>query len=198
MINFIDISVSEPYVKFKNLYDDAFKKNQKAIEAICISSYDADLKEADARFVNLKYIKGDEWIFFSNYNGPKAKQFNESNKISATLYWYKTNTQIRIKGIIKKAEASFSDKHFLSRDKEKNAIAISSNQSAKIGSYEAVLEQQELVLKSNETLSRPNYWGGYSFTPYYFEFWEGHAKRANKRRCFKLIENSWDSTYLQP
>ena len=40
MISFFDISRDEPYKVFKNLYDEALKKQQDSIEAIAISSYD--------------------------------------------------------------------------------------------------------------------------------------------------------------
>ena len=53
---------------------------------------------------------------------------------------------------------------------------------------------------SNKTqdYTRPSYWGGYSFKPYYFEFWEGHASRINKREVFNMNGNSWKYCILQP
>ena len=50
----------------------------------------------------------------------------------------------------------------------------------------------------NNNLDRPNYWGGYSFVPYYFEFWEGGEYRLNKRNVFKFNEGAWEQYYLQP
>ena len=44
----------------------------------------------------------------------------------------------------------------------------------------------------------PDYWGGFIFTPYYFEFWEGHESRINKREIFKKIDGLWKQSYLQP
>ena len=61
MIKFFDIDDSKPYDVFKQKYSEAFKLNQPAIEAICISSI-ANAKEVDSRFVNLKMIKEDKWI----------------------------------------------------------------------------------------------------------------------------------------
>ena len=39
-------------------------------------------------------------------------------------------------------------------------------------------------------IQRPSYWGGYSFKPYYFEFWEGQ-NRLNKRTIYKRINSEW-------
>ena len=48
-------------------YDEALNNGQKLIEAISISSYNKEINEVESRFVNLKYIINDEFIFFSNY-----------------------------------------------------------------------------------------------------------------------------------
>jgi len=63
MINFIDINTSKPYLKFVSYYDKAIK-NQKNIEAMSISSYSTILEEVNSRFVNLKFIDNDSFIFF--------------------------------------------------------------------------------------------------------------------------------------
>ena len=46
--------------------------------------------------------------------------------------------------------------------------------------------------------ARPNFWGGYSFIPYYFEFWEGHESRLNKRDVYEMKSNEWEHGILQP
>ena len=38
--------------------------------------------------------------------------------------------------------------------------------------------------------------GGYSFSPYYFEFWDGHKSRVNKRYVYELVKNKWVEYYL--
>tara|TARA_Y100000746_G_C15455361_1_gene429015 strand:- start:448 stop:1041 length:594 start_codon:yes stop_codon:yes gene_type:complete len=197
MIKFQDLSKAKPYKKFIKSYNEAVAHDQESIEAICISSYLNN--EVDSRFVNLKYIIGNEWIFFSNYKSPKALQFLNNHNISCIFYWNKTNTQIRIKAKIKKTSDSFSDSHFKNRSKEKNALAVSSNQSKSIDSYKSVIKNYNDTINNKElTLKRPSYWGGYAFTPYYFEFWKGHDSRLNKRKVFYKDGNGWGSSILQP
>ena len=55
----------------------ALNNNQDVIEAFLVSSYCEDKKESDARFVNLKFVNKNEFIFFSNYDSPKSKQFKK-------------------------------------------------------------------------------------------------------------------------
>ena len=199
MIDLINIASDIPHNKFLDLYQKALKEKQRGIEAVAISSYDKSSNEVESRFVNLKYISGNEWIFFSNYLSPKAMQFESHDQISALFYWGAINSQIRLKAKINKTPIEFSDGHFQSRSREKNALAISSNQSQPIDSFNSVKENFHTTLASMDSESqRPEYWGGYSFTPYYFEFWEGHENRLNKRHVFSKEEGSWTESLLQP
>ena len=104
-----------------------------------------------------------------------------------------------MKAKIFKTSSNFSDEHFQGRTKEKNALAISSNQSQVIDSFDEVTKNfnETLEIMTSKT-HRPDYWGGYSFIPYYFEFWQGHENRLNKRHVFKLQDDQWKEQLLQP
>ena len=199
MINFLNPRHEKPYVLFESLYQKAIENGQKGVEAISVSSYNELLKEVEARYVNLKYIDNNEWIFFSNYLSPKANQFESHDQVSVLIYWASINTQIRMKAKIFKTSSEFSDEHFQGRTKEKNALAISSNQSQAVDSFDQVTKNfnETLEIMTSET-PRPDFWGGYSFTPYYFEFWQGHENRLNKRHVFKQQDNQWSEQLLQP
>ena len=54
------------------------------------------------------------------------------------------------------------------------------------------------ALKNDDLKKCPEFWGGYSFTPYYFEFWEGHESRLNKREAYEKSDDSWKHLILQP
>ena len=120
------------------------------------------------------------------------------NQVSAVIFWPKINVQIRMKATIKKTLKSFSDKHFKNRQESKNALAISSDQSQPIESYELVESKYTSVLEKNNNTVRPSYWGGYEFTPYYFEFWEGQENRVNRRQVYTLNKDVWNKLFIQP
>ena len=92
----------------------------------------------------------------------------------------------------------FNNVYFQSRSPKKNALAISSNQSKPIDSYSQVKENYNKSLINDDLKKCPDYWGGYSFIPYYFEFWEGHESRINKREVFDKIDGVWEKSFLQP
>ena len=195
----LNIVKNIPYKKFYCLYESALSKNQENIEACLISSYDKELCEVNARVVNIKFINQDQWIFFSNYNSPKSHEFNTHDQISATFFWNKISSQVRLKAHIKKTAIEISDNHFSSRSFKKNALAISSKQSERISSYEDVVSNYENEIQTNKNLAqRPDYWGGFSFIPYYFEFWEGHESRLNKRDVYQINNGKWQHSILQP
>ena len=198
MIRFENLSKKKPYILFKKKYDEAIAMDQDMVEAISISSFSKELDIVDSRYVNLKIVDNEDFIFFSNYQSPKAKQFESHNQISALIYWSKTNIQIRMRAKIMKTSINFNEQYFLSRDSEKNALAISSNQSSEIESYNAVESKYMHTLKSADLKKCPDYWGGYIFTPYFFEFWQGHEKRINKRICYKLIDQNWTEYFVEP
>lgn len=198
MIEFNNICKDRPYITFKDLYYKSVKAKQKNVEAICISSYSAINNEVNARFVNLKFINDNEFIFFSNYNSPKSKDFVDHDQITGLIYWHSINVQIRMKAKIKKTTKEFNNYYFKQRDIKKNALAISSNQSNVISSYEAIKQNYELTLAKGNLSQCPEYWGGYSFSPYYFEFWKGHESRLNYRDAYQINNDEWQHSILQP
>lgn len=198
MIKFKNLIEEYPYLIFKEKYQNAMKANQKNIEAISISSFSKELNEVNSRFVNLKFVNKDEFIFFSNYNSPKSHEFKSHNQVAALIYWGAINTQIRMRGLIRKKSYDFNNDYFSNRSTKKNALAISSEQSKQIESYEAIKKNYSKVLKTSDLKTCPEYWGGFSFVPYYFEFWDGHPSRINKREVFKIANNKWNHYIIQP
>ncbi len=198
MIKFNDLNQAEPFLIFKEKYDEALGAHQKNIEAISISTYNKELSEVDARFVNLKFIDDQEFIFFSNYNSPKSVAFQSHKQICASFYWSSTNVQVRMKAEINRTSVLYNNEYFKKRSPDKNSLAISSNQSKKIESYDDVVFRYKEIKKNKDLSKCPDYWGGFSFIPYYFEFWEGHESRINKRQVFKKIDGCWKKSILQP
>ena len=198
MIQFNNLNQEIPYLLFKAKYDEALQASPKSIEAISVSSYNTKTDEVDSRYVNLKFITNDEFIFFSNYDSPKASSFNSHNQIAVLIYWASIDVQIRLKAKIKKTSKEYNQKYFFDRSEEKNALAISSSQSKPIDSYNQVKENYNKSLKNDDLKKCPEFWGGYSFTPYYFEFWEGHESRLNKREVYEKSHDSWKHLILQP
>ena len=63
MIQFNNLNQEKPYLLFEEKYNEALNAGQKVIEAISISSFNNQINEVDSRYVNLKFITNDEFIF---------------------------------------------------------------------------------------------------------------------------------------
>ena len=198
MILFKNNNSHKPYSKIREYYAKAINVGEKFPERINVSSYNIYRNEVSSRYVNLKVIDNDVFIFFTNYTSPKAKDFHYHEQIAATIYWESINIQIRFKAHIKKNGSDANNQYFTSRSKEKNALAISSNQSKTINSYDEVVEKYHTALKNKDLSKCPNYWGGFSFTPYEIEFWEGNEFRLNKRNLYTKDNTSWNHFILEP
>ena len=198
MIIFNSLNKDKPYQKFRSFYLKANKAKQKNIEAVSISSFNKELNEVDARFVNLKFVEDNKFIFFSNYNSPKSIAFKSHNQICAVFYWPSINAQIRMKGLIERTSRKFNIEYFKNRALDKNSLAIISNQSKTIASYEEILANHNDAMKRQDLTKCPEYWGGFAFIPFYFEFWEGHKSRINLRKVFIKSNNKWKESIIQP
>lgn len=198
MINFINDCQEIPFLLFREKYNQAFKKNQSFIEAVAVSSYSVKNNEVNSRYVNLKIVDSKNFIFFTNYLSPKANDFNEHSQVSLSFFWETINTQVRIQAKIKKTSSEYNDEYFKGRCREKNILAVCSNQSNEIDSYHLIKKKYEKTLKEKKIKSCPDYWGGYECTPYYFEFWTGHKHRINLREAYSNHGNKWKKTILEP
>jgi len=198
MIKFKNLSKEIPFQIFKERYEQAFRLKQTNIEAMAISSYQIANDEVDSRFVNLKYVDDVNFIFFSNYNSPKAKALISHPQMSALFYWPSANFQIRMKGKIIQTSKEYNQAYFKKRSIDKNALAISSMQSNTITSFNEVTKNFIKVKEESDLSDCPDYWGGFSFIPDYFEFWAGHESRINKRKVFYKHSDTWKESFLQP
>jgi pyridoxamine 5'-phosphate oxidase len=202
MIKFVNTCTKLPITLIKSKYEQALNLNQRNIQVMSISSFNKITNQVDSRYVNLKFIDNDNFIFFSNYQSPKSLAFQSHNQTSALLYWDKINLQIRIRAKIERTSEEYNNEYFRTRSKEKNALAISSKQSNKIKSYEDVLLKYNQAKLEKNLLNCPEYWGGFALEPYEIELWEGHNNRLNKRELYKKIHKnksySWQSCLLEP
>lgn len=199
MIQFIN-NKEVPITIFQKFHENGLLSNQPNIDAACLSTFNTINNEISSRFINIKYVKNNKFIFFSNYESPKAKDIKTFNKVSCVFFWPNINLQVRIQGSIKKTTEKCSDEHFNNRTKEKNILSIISNQSRETKTYDNFVKKYYKFIENyDRKINRPNYWGGYEITPIYYEFWEGHKNRLNKRLFYRINDSGiWESGYLEP
>ncbi|TXC76106.1 pyridoxamine 5'-phosphate oxidase [Luteibaculum oceani] len=188
-----------PFPLFEEWLADAIK-NAKEPNAMIVSSNGID-GFPSSRVVLLRGFSKDGFIFYTNYNSQKGKEFAKDAKVSCLFFWPELERQVRIQGVISKTSEKVSDEYFASRPRESQLGAWASNQSQ-------TLEEREVLEKKLETLRlqydgkdvpRPPHWGGYIINPNKIEFWQGRASRLHDRMVMTETElGVWDLKRLYP
>ncbi len=156
-----------------------------------------------ARIVLLKTVDESGFTFFTNYRSDKAQQLLNNPHAALVLYWPHVERQVRIEGTVTQTGAEVSDKYFHARPRGSQIGAIVSPQSQPLADRDQ-LEQSaaELAEKyaSDQTIPRPEYWGGYLLKPERIEFWQGRPNRLHDRFLFSKNTDAanWSLTRLAP
>lgn len=155
-----------------------------------------------SRVVLLKSYDEEGFVFYTNYNSEKGKAILANPHLCLSFFWPSAERQVIIKGIASKASATQSDNYFDSRPLGSRLGAIVSNQSEVIPNHEvleAAIEKLEKEM-TEDTVKRPDSWGGFVVKPVSIEFWQGRANRLHDRIRYTLTEDGldWNIERLAP
>ena len=194
------VVINKKKIKLSGLDDNVrrYKQFKKLLNNKYVLDYGCGSGNFLKKIKNTKHIYGVEISKNHIKHLAKSKQFKNHNQISINIYWSSINTQIRMKAIIRRLSKDFNMAYFKTRDLKKNALAISSKQSQVIRSFSDVKKDYDETFANKELTICPEYWGGFAFQPFTFEFWEGHDFRLNKREVFEKNQNAWSHYLLQP
>lgn len=188
-----------PFKVFDVWYQTVKSKDIDEVSAMTLSTVCGNRPKA--RTVLLKHYDYKLFRFYTNYNSHKGAEIKENPFASLTFYWRAAQLQVRIEGKLEKSDPETSDAYFNSRSKESQLASIISQQSSQIGSRRELLEKLESKRQqtiAQESLKRPDNWGGYDLIPDRFIFFIYGEHRINDRFEFKLKEGNWIINRLQP
>ncbi len=153
------------------------------------------------RIVLLKRVDEKGFVFFTSYVSRKAREISGNDKVSLHFPWQEVERQVKVCGVVKKISAAESLKYFLTRPRDSQLAAWSSNQSHAISSRTLLLNQFEAMKNkfAKGEIPLPDYWGGYRVTPHEMEFWQGGKDRLHDRFQYALQKDrSWTIQRLSP
>ncbi len=194
-----DKLLETPIKQFYSWLEEAYQAGLAEPNAFSLATCDQD-QQPNIRTVLLKAIQNEKLIFFSNYDSQKAKEIAVNNKVSVLFFWPNLERQVRIQATIEKTPIEISETYFESRPFVSRLGALVSRQSTRIESRQVIEDQmKELERKSLvKKVTRPDYWGGYQITPFYYEFWQGRRSRLHDRLVFELKDKNWETYRLSP
>lgn len=194
---------ADPYELFQQWMDEAFAHQVLEPTAMTLSTVDSQ-QQPHSRIVLLKaFDKHQGFVFYTHYESAKGRELITSKRAALNFFWPQLERQIRLEGVVEKISAQASDQYFKSRPLDSQISAYISRQSQEVASR-AELEQRIAEAQqafSDKPVPRPHNWGGYSFTPKRFEFWQGRPNRLHDRIQFQphfTDPQSWSSSRLSP
>jgi pyridoxamine 5'-phosphate oxidase len=185
-----------PMQLFDSWYHEAVTASRHEANAMVLSTVAGS--RPSSRVVLLKEYDEKGFVFFTNYESRKGKEINENPNASVLFYWPELERQVRIEGTIARISENESAAYFDSRPIESRISAIISPQSQVVASKEALLKARNDLMRQQQTIAKPSYWGGYRLKADCIEFWQGQADRMHDRIQYALQHQQWIYRRLAP
>lgn len=188
-----------PIIKFKSWFEE--EKAASKLEhpaACCLSTLGID-GYPNARFVALKEVRDNLFIFTRDHRSRKGIELNETPKAALTFWWHATQRQVRIQGDVKPIGQELAEQYFERRSLESQLLSLVSEQGQVLASEEKLRESlhEKKEQQQNTPLSKPKHWGGFYIYPTRIEFMQFQSSRFHERELYEKT-NAWKRTMLQP
>ena len=189
----------EPVELFRRWFDEALAANLNEPNAMTLATATPDGRPS-ARVVLLKGFDERGFVFYTNYEGRKARELEANPRCALVFYWGELERQVRVEGRAGRIPGEESDAYFAERPRGSQLGALASEQSRPVrdrGALEDRLRKLEAEYEGRE-VPRPPFWGGYRVEPESMEFWQGRENRLHDRLRYHLLDGVWRRERLQP
>ena len=189
----------DPIVQFDEWFENAVEADLHEPNAMILATATAGGKPS-ARTVLLKGYDERGFVFYTNYEGRKAKEIEVNPACALLFYWGELERQVRIEGRATRLSGEESDAYFASRPRGSRVGAWASEQSHPVEDR-SILEERVRALQAEyegREIPRPPFWGGYRIEPDTIEFWQGRENRLHDRIVYYRSGRGWKIVRLQP
>jgi pyridoxamine 5'-phosphate oxidase len=190
----------DPIRQFNAWLEEAARQELLEPNAMILATVDAD-GQPWTRTVLLKVCDERGFIFFTNYDGAKARHLSANAKAALTFLWAPLERQVNVTGATSKIPREESERYFHSRPIASQLGAWASQQSAVLADRQQLERQfEEARARFAETqIPLPSNWGGYCLKPASVEFWQGRRSRLHDRlRYTRQPAGDWTIERLSP
>ena len=189
----------DPVRLFRRWFDEALVADLHEPNAMTVATATADGRPS-ARAVLLKGYDERGFVFYTNYEGAKARQIEENPRVAVLFYWGELERQVRIEGRAERVSVEESNAYFDSRPRGSQLGAWASEQSRAVPDRATLEERSRAVEAEYEgrEVPRPPHWGGYRVSPESYEFWQGRENRLHDRIAYHREDGGWRIERLQP
>ena len=189
---------NDPLVLFEQWQQDASAAGLADPTGVVVATLQSD-GSIRQRFVLLKGVSEDGFVFFTNYNSDKAAALARNEQVSMLFPWNELDRQVSISGKAEKIAEAESDAYFAARPRASQIAAWTSQQSQPIASRGALEAQYQGTIErfDGSDVPRPLHWGGFRLVPKRIEFWQGGEDRLHDRFVYHYSDG-WSRSRLQP
>ena len=193
---------ADPMRQFGVWFDDAVAAHLIEPNAMALATATPD-GIPSVRMVLLKGFDAAGFVFYTNYESRKGRELAANPHAALDLFWVELERQVRIEGPVERVTPEQSDAYFHSRPRGSQLGSAASHQSTVLPSREPLerrlAELEAQYADEDETIPRPEYWGGYRVVPQVMEFWQGRPNRLHDRlRYTRRSDGTWTIERLSP
>ena len=192
-------ALGDPMEQFQIWYVQAKEAMIPEPDAAVIASINEE-EYPSSRFVLVRKVDGDGFVFFTNYRSDKATSFSLSPKVSLTFGWLPLHRQVRVHGLVEVAKDEESDDYFSQRPRGHQIGAWASPQGQVISDRKTLEGRYREISErfGDGPIPRPEHWGGYRIRPTMIEFWQGRPDRLHDRLRYSWSNDRWILQRLAP
>jgi pyridoxamine 5'-phosphate oxidase len=189
----------DPMVQFGTWFENVVDANLHEPNAMILATATEEGLPS-VRTVLLKGYDGRGFVFYTNYEGRKARELEANPACALLFYWGELERQVRVEGRAGRIPGEESDAYFASRPRGSRLGAWASEQSRPVTNRNVLEERARALEKEYEgrEIPRPPFWGGYRVEPYAIEFWQGRENRLHDRISYRRENGGWRLERLQP
>ena len=158
--------------------------------------------QPSARVVLFKGLMRGGVLFVTNYQSRKARELDENPLAALVLHFPLLQRQVRVEGRVERASEAESEAYFQSRARGSQLGAWASPQSQPIQSRAALDAMADDVEArfAGQSVTRPEFWGGYLVFPSKVELWLGRPDRLHDRFLYQRGSDAepWSIQRLAP
>jgi pyridoxamine 5'-phosphate oxidase len=190
---------ADPFARFDEVFARASASAPFDPIAMTLATATPDGRPS-CRVVLLHGADARGFVFYTNYNGRKARELQANPHAALCFYWPWTEEQVRIEGTVTQVSADESDAYFRTRPRGSQIGAWASRQSEVIASRDELLARVREVEARYEgrEVPRPPHWGGYRLLPQRIEFWKAEPYRLHHRTLYERAASGWTVSLLSP
>jgi pyridoxamine 5'-phosphate oxidase len=185
--------------QFRRWFNEVLAADLHEPNAMTLATATPDGKPS-ARVVLLKGFDERGFVFYTNYEGRKARELEANPNCSLVFYWGELERQVRVEGRAVRIPDAESDAYFAGRPRGSRLGAWVSEQSRPVEGRRELEERLKGLEDEYEgcEIPRPPFWGGYRVEPDSIEFWQGRENRLHDRLLYMRRDGEWRIQRLQP